>query len=112
MRSGDDLAAHYASADVFLFPSLTETFGNVTTEAMASGLAVVAYQYAAAEALLRQGVNGMLAPYDDAQNSSQPPPRWRWIRPMPDKWANARVKLRYPFRGIAYMTVSNGCCTP
>ncbi|WP_087448197.1 glycosyltransferase family 1 protein [Sulfuriferula sp. AH1] len=67
MRSGDDLAAHYASADVFLFPSLTETFGNVTTEAMASGLAVVAYQYAAAEALLRHGVNGMLAPYDDAQ---------------------------------------------
>jgi glycosyltransferase involved in cell wall biosynthesis len=67
MRSGEDLARHYASADVFLFPSLTETFGNVTTEAMASGLAVVAYQYAAAEALLRHGENGMLAPYNDAQ---------------------------------------------
>ena len=37
-RTGDDLAAHYASADVFLFPSETETFGNVTLEAMASGL--------------------------------------------------------------------------
>ncbi|WP_139493214.1 glycosyltransferase, partial [Campylobacter armoricus] len=33
LRRGEDLAAHYASADVFLFPSLTETFGNVVTEA-------------------------------------------------------------------------------
>lgn len=67
MRSGEDLARHYAAADVFLFPSLTETFGNVTTEAMASGLAVVAYQYAAAEALIRHGENGMVAPYNDAK---------------------------------------------
>ena len=67
MRSGAELAQHYASADVFLFPSLTETFGNVTTEAMASGLAVVAYRYAAAEALIRQGENGMLASYNDAE---------------------------------------------
>ena len=41
-RGGEDLAAHFASADLFLFPSLTETFGNVTIEAMASGLPVVA----------------------------------------------------------------------
>ncbi|HET9113374.1 MAG TPA: glycosyltransferase family 1 protein [Burkholderiales bacterium] len=67
MRSGEDLARHYASADVFLFPSLTETFGNVTTEAMASGLAVVAYRYAAAEALIRHGENGMLASYNDTE---------------------------------------------
>ncbi len=65
MRSGVDLARHYASADVFLFPSLTETFGNVTTEALASGLAVVAYQYAAAEALIRHADNGMLASFND-----------------------------------------------
>jgi hypothetical protein len=38
-RRGEDLAVHYASADVFLFPSLTETYGNVTLEALASGLA-------------------------------------------------------------------------
>ncbi len=64
-RSGNDLAAHYASADLLLFPSLTETFGNVTTEALASGLAVVAFDYAAAAQLIRDGVNGALAPYAD-----------------------------------------------
>lgn len=47
-RSGTELAEIYASADVFLFPSLTETFGNVTLEALASGLAVVAFDRGAA----------------------------------------------------------------
>jgi len=67
MRSGVDLSRHYASADVFLFPSLTETFGNVTIEAMASGLAVVAYDYAAAEELIDHNENGVLAAYDDEE---------------------------------------------
>ena len=65
VRRGDDLAAHYASADVFLFPSMTETFGNVVPEAMASGLPVVAYDHAAAGHLIRHGVNGLLARFDD-----------------------------------------------
>ena len=65
-RMGADLAAHYASADLFLFPSVTETFGNVTTEAMASGLAVVAFDYAAAHRLIRHGDNGALVPFDDS----------------------------------------------
>jgi glycosyltransferase involved in cell wall biosynthesis len=65
-RTGADLAAHYASADIFLFPSLTETYGNVTLEAMASGLAVLAYDYAAAAAVIGHGVSGMLAPCGDA----------------------------------------------
>jgi glycosyltransferase involved in cell wall biosynthesis len=64
-RGGDDLAAHYASADLLLFPSLTETFGNVTTEALASGLPVVAFDYAAAAQLIRDNDNGALAPYAD-----------------------------------------------
>ena len=66
-RSGEDLAAHYASADVFLFPSLTETFGNVTLEAMASGLAVVAYEYAAARQCLVHEESGLLAPFGDSR---------------------------------------------
>ncbi|NIC40097.1 glycosyltransferase family 1 protein [Aquabacterium sp. A08] len=65
-RSGTDLADHYASADVFLFPSLTETYGNVTPEALASGLAVLAFDHAAAAELIRHGHNGLLAPFGDA----------------------------------------------
>ena len=65
VRHGADLAAHYASADVFLFPSTTETYGNVVPEAMASGLAVVAYDHAAAGQLIRHGENGLLARCDD-----------------------------------------------
>lgn len=60
-RGGEDLAEHYASADVFLFPSLTETFGNVTVEAMASGLPVVAFDCAAAAQCIQSGRNGLLA---------------------------------------------------
>lgn len=65
MRRGDDLAAHYASADLFLFPSLTETFGNVTSEALASGLGVVGYAYAAAEELIDNDANGITVPPGD-----------------------------------------------
>ncbi|MDB5889048.1 MAG: glycoside hydrolase, partial [Rhodocyclales bacterium] len=53
------LSAYYASADMFLFPSLTETFGNVTLEAMASGLPTVAYDTAAAAVHIQNEVNGM-----------------------------------------------------
>ena len=60
-RRGDDLAQHYASADVLLFPSRTETFGNVVTESMASGLATVAYDEAAAHEHIKDFYNGVLA---------------------------------------------------
>jgi glycosyltransferase involved in cell wall biosynthesis len=59
VKRGEDLAQYYASGDVFLFPSVTETFGNVTPEAMASGMAVVAYRYAAASELIESGMNGV-----------------------------------------------------
>jgi glycosyltransferase involved in cell wall biosynthesis len=65
-RRGEELARHYASGDIFLFPSTTETFGNVTTEAMASGLAVVAYDYAAAGRYIRHGESGLLADVGNA----------------------------------------------
>lgn len=64
---GDELAEHYASADLFIFPSITETFGNVTLEAMASGLAVVAYDYAAARQHIVHGINGYTAGFDDRE---------------------------------------------
>lgn len=67
MRSGEDLARHVASTDLFLFPSKTETFGNVVTEALASGVPVVAFDHAAAGQLIRPGFNGQRVPLDDDQ---------------------------------------------
>ncbi|MBN8503114.1 MAG: glycosyltransferase family 1 protein [Burkholderiales bacterium] len=67
MQRGEELAAHYASADLFAFPSLTETFGNVVLEAMASGLPVVAFDYAAAAQLLADRQAGALAPLGDPE---------------------------------------------
>lgn len=60
---GAELARHYASADIFLFPSVSETFGNVTLEALASGLTVCAFDYAAAREHIVDGVSGALAPF-------------------------------------------------
>ena len=58
------LARHYASADLYIHASLTETFGNVLTEAMASGLAVAAFDYAAARQFIRDEHNGLAVPCD------------------------------------------------
>lgn len=67
VKTGVALARHYASADVFIFPSMTETWGNVVPEAMASGLAVLAFDYAAAHENVRSGENGLLVPFGDEQ---------------------------------------------
>ncbi len=75
MQRGAELAAHYASADVFLFPSLSDTFGNVVLEALASGLPVVSFAVAAAAEHVDDGVSGRLvAPGDEAASS---PRSWR-----------------------------------
>lgn len=67
LQRGEELAAHYASGDLFLFPSLSETFGNVVLEALASGLAVVAFDQAAAAQHIRHGHSGALAMPGDEQ---------------------------------------------
>lgn len=59
---GDALAEAYAAADVFVFPSDTETFGNVVTEAMASGLPVVAPARGGVMETVRTGETGILVP--------------------------------------------------
>jgi glycosyltransferase involved in cell wall biosynthesis len=88
VHTGEALARHYASADVFLFPSETETFGNVTLEAMASGLVMVAYDYAAARMHITNDESGVLVPcgksqafVDAAASLAQAPqslPKMRW----------------------------------
>jgi glycosyltransferase involved in cell wall biosynthesis len=63
---GADLARCCASADLFLFPSLTDTFGNVLLEALASGLPAVAFDMAAAAVHVQSGRSGWLARPGDA----------------------------------------------
>ena len=60
MLSQSNLATYYASSDLFIFPSQTETFGNVTLEALASGIPVLAFDCAAARDWVQTGVNGWL----------------------------------------------------
>ena len=67
MQTGIALAEHYAGGDLFLYPSTSETFGNVILEAMASGLPVVSFNYAASREYIRSGENGMAAPLYDEQ---------------------------------------------
>jgi len=65
VRKGEDLAQHYASGDVFLFPRATETFGNVVPEALLQCSAVVSYAHAAAKELIAKLLNGVLVQSTD-----------------------------------------------
>jgi glycosyltransferase involved in cell wall biosynthesis len=60
-----EIGSYYGSADIYIHASLTETFGNVLTEAMASGVAVAGFNYAAARQFIRDGENGLTVPSDD-----------------------------------------------
>ncbi len=63
--TGDDLARAVASFDIFLQPSVTETFGNVTLEAQAAGVPAVAADVPAARSIVLDGVSGQLVPAYD-----------------------------------------------
>ncbi len=68
---GNDLARSVASSDVFLNPSITETFGNVTLESMACGLPVVAAVATGATSLVRDGETGMLVEPSDTDGFAE-----------------------------------------
>lgn len=59
-HEGENLARYYASADVFVFPSLTDTYGIVQLEAMACGLPVAAFPVSGPKDIIENGVNGWL----------------------------------------------------
>lgn len=94
MRRHGELAGYYASADLFVFPSLTETFGNVTIEALASGLPVLAFDTAAAGDWVQSHTNGWLVPAGQdaafvrvAVNLAQSP----WLLDQAREQARSRV---------------------
>jgi glycosyltransferase involved in cell wall biosynthesis len=68
---GEELARAYASADTFLFPSQTDTYGQVILEAQASGLPVVAVAEGGPQSLIEHGETGLLAPADPAALAEQ-----------------------------------------
>lgn len=98
MRHGEDLARHYASADAFFFASLTETYGNVTLEALASGLAVVAHDYGAAHERITPGFDGVLAPLDEPEKFVG----WaRYLGRDPGTRARLRANARRAVAGLS-----------
>ena len=66
-REGEELARLYAAADLFAFPSCSETFGNVVLEAAASGLPTVAFAVPGPQDILRDGETGLLVAEGDVQ---------------------------------------------
>lgn len=64
-QSGEALARWYASGDVFVFPSTTETFGNVVLEAQASGLPTVVVDRGGPPDLVQPGRTGFIARAND-----------------------------------------------
>src|SRR5216117_3364690 len=66
--TGSDLAAAYASADIFVFPSTTDTFGNVILEAQACGLPVVVSDSGGPKELVEDKTNGLITKSHDVED--------------------------------------------
>jgi glycosyltransferase involved in cell wall biosynthesis len=67
-QGGEKLSTAYASSDMFVFPSTTETFGNVTLEAMASGIPPVCANKGGASGFIKDGITGLLAKPQDGED--------------------------------------------
>merc|ERR1711879_722456 len=102
MKRGQELAEHYASGDIFLFPSKTDTFGNVVTEAMASGLAVISFDYAAGHEHISTGHNGMLAPFGEDEAFIQ---HAETLSDSPNLLKRIRHESRLHSEGISWQSI-------
>lgn len=102
MQTGEMLSKYYASGDLFIFPSLTETFGNVVSEAMASSLIPIAFNHAAPKALIENGVNGYLAEYD---NSSSFLEKIDLALSQQNEWATIREKARQTVEQLSWLAI-------
>ena len=102
MRYGTDLATHYASADLFLFGSTSETFGNVVTEAMTSGLISIVYDYAAGQRFINDGINGFLARFDDPKHFIE---KALEASHADDHWAEMRDAAEQATAGIPWSSI-------
>jgi phosphatidylinositol alpha 1,6-mannosyltransferase len=87
---GTELGAAYASADVFAFPSDTDTFGNVVLEAMASGLPVVASTVGGQVDLIDEHTGLLFAPHDIQQFRAH----------LERYWDDAALRSRHAMQGL------------
>lgn len=109
VRRGEDLARHYASGDLFLFPSLTETFGNVTLESLASGVPVVAFDYGAAREHIHSATTGARVPPGDAEAfiDAAVTLAGHIARSSPDGLARSRAEVRAEVSGLSQADVAS-----
>lgn len=103
--TGEDLAKAYASSDVFLFPSHTETFGNVTLEAMASGLPCLVADAIGSKSLVEDGVNGKWAAKKDLEDFTK---KLEWIVEDFDRMKKMGEKSRELAMKYRWDDINNG----
>ncbi|MGZ9030014.1 MAG: glycosyltransferase family 4 protein [Burkholderiaceae bacterium] len=98
-QSGVALAQHYASSDIFVFPSTTETFGNVTLEALASALLLVAFRSGAAAVHVEDCESGVLVEPGDDQGfvagACALAQQFRWLSPMRQSARDAALQASW-----------------
>ncbi len=103
--TGEELAKAYASSDVFLFPSHTETFGNVTLEAMASGLPCLVADAIGSKSLVNDGENGRWA---EKQNTQDFIEKLDWIISDEERMKKMGEKSRELALNYEWDTINGG----
>lgn len=90
-KRGEELAEIYASCDLFVFPSITETFGNVILEGMSAGLPAVGYDAPGPRDIIKDGVTGFVIPEVTAEAMTNAVMK---AIGSPDALAKMRIEVR------------------